>query len=220
MKKKWTQYLELAGWIIAILLTFIVPIPFNEYNQSEIRTLSVFENVETSFSKFLAAGIIILSIIPLKRFSAHNHYVIWYFMAIVLLGLSTASYFRYTRLQEDYLIRYPEGQPTIIIKGTVILPDVQEKINSMSVAEHRTIPLPEILKDKGGNADEIWDQKDINNNRRRILLWFYLTICLFTLFLLISYHSCRCFFNNPQALPHENNTTDAPGDPGLQSGAN
>lgn len=183
-KKTWNQIVGVSVVIIVLLTGFVVPPVFS---------ISIFEGEidHASMSKFIVAGIILLTLLPCQLFNKKKHGRIWWIIAAITFICSFASYFRYNRLMDNKTgyNKYAKSRQVI---GDKLIPIAQVAADSVKKANHITSLTPDELLEHMGDANQLWPKEEIGSNARKLVVQYIFTYILFTLFLLSGIQALYC----------------------------
>jgi len=157
LRKHWSRLAQAAVWITSVVGVFLIRPPGLVIDD---------DRKIVPFAGFIVAALLGLASVLLYRWGRRLHAWRWWSAGALLFTLSVAGFFTY-----DYYIGHwtaPYAANRIII-GTH-----WTSIGNKAQVEGNYPSVEEMLKDFGGQADILWDKKELEK-RRRVLAVIYVS---------------------------------------------
>ena len=175
-RKSWLVLAQGSLWVGGILGGFLLPPP--------VGVLPSDEKIWLRLGQFIVAVVLGLIFFAVRRWNQPRHALKWCGVALLLLAVGLAAFFRYQQLTLAWTGLYA-GDKVVI--GSDYTPHGQ------SYAEQNPkISCEELISDFAGKTEEIWTHASISRRRLILAATFESCLPLFTICLIAVVQAVQC----------------------------
>lgn len=183
IKEKWNLFVQVGAWILTVLGTFIV--------QPPLLNLAAEHKID-AFTKFLIASFVALLFIPLRKRSIKKFYPFWYKVAIVLFALSVFSIAAYSKLLNDWSVKFYNSK--VLVIGSNMYPEAKEFKKKLALKLNRHhVDDETFVKARQGLTYSIWPKQELQNRFYIIAVFYMLCIAITGSFIITVIQSIYCY---------------------------
>lgn len=187
---KWNLILEVAVIITALSTRFTVPPSFEPQ--------SLYDNQNyTSYSKFIVAGILGLSLVPCYFFNTRKFVWRWWSLAFIMLVAGIILNINYSNYKSRTVLDTGEFDYGRLVKGNNYLPEVR-KLRETYKQSNGSYPTDKVLVAGFlGDHLQVWPKEKILYNTTSIIILYLGVLVCITLFIIFSIQALYCL-DQPQ----------------------
>lgn len=186
-KTIWFQVSQIGIFIFGIIVVFLVPPPVEHYNAEVPRFLTI---IITSFL-----------LVPIFLYRKYKFIKIWFIISILCFVISTVLFIFYQQMSARFIVDYAD---TRIVIGKSITESAKKKIhdlpdsNASDILNGSSYSNILLLQYARGNAENIWDYKEISRIKTWLIILFYVTIFFFTILLVCIIQTLLILFSKKE----------------------
>lgn len=148
----------------------------------------------TTYSKFILAVILTLSIVLCYFFNTKKNVWAWWALAFIMLVAGIILNINYNKYEGRMIINTGEYGYGRLVRGDDYFPEVQ-KIRDSYKQTNNTYPMEiDLIAGFGGNHLKVWPKSQILSNSNFIVFLFLCMLLCFTLFLIFSIQAVTFLF--------------------------
>jgi hypothetical protein len=183
LKNRWNYFAQAAAIIITIIGTFLVTPPL----------LSIGSDYRIeSFSRFIIASLLAFLYIPLKKKSSKSKYRFWYKMAAVCFVAGLISVGIYTKLLQDWSIKFYNEK--VLVIGKNMYPEAEkDKVNLAQELNRRMVDNETFVRARQGNTYDIWPKAELSFRFYLMSMIYILCAVLIGSFIITIIQSIYCY---------------------------
>lgn len=172
-KKGWWRLAQNATWILGVIGSFVLPLPFMEAGGW------------LKFTKFLVAVLVGLMLVLTEKWKAKKHTWVWFWVTLGLLVCATGAFITYQLALDQWAVRYNAKQ-TVIGSEATMAADARQ----WQEEHHET--LEQLIMDYAGATEKIWSRDELRLRRFQIAALYVGSAALFSVMLISLLQSLRC----------------------------
>lgn len=166
IKKHWGKIVSFGAWIVSIATSFLLPLPDWGNDSSQEAHMHFILFCTTAISGFM----LILTFVVKSRKK-------WTAISITAFLLLVINFLTYSSMRERYTLPY-DGSRVVI--GNELKKGSREKMNMLDTHERD----PELLKFVSGDANKIWTEESVEDNRWTLIVFLSLSYFLLSAFVI------------------------------------
>ena len=175
-RKSWLVLAQGALWVGGVLGGFLLPPP--------VGILPSDEKIWLRLGQFIVAVVLGLIFFAAQRWNQPRHALKWCGVALLLLAVGLAAFFRYQQLTLAWTGIY-DGDKVVI--GSEYTPHGQSYVE-----QNPKISCEELISDFAGKTEDIWTHASISRRRLMLAATFESCLPLFTICLIAVVQAVQC----------------------------
>ena len=176
ISEHWSVIFQAAAWTLNLILGFMLTPPVS--NPETLQHQGFLR-----FGQFFIAAVLGLMFVATQRWKQKRYLKRWVWVAVISLILSTALFFTYQDLSNDWVCHW-EG-------AAIVMGDRYTEVGENNAKRYGHSGCDQ-LSDFRGNAERIWTSDTLRYRRRLLAAMFLLSLPMLTICLISVAQAIRC----------------------------